>query len=417
MADRSTSNWTNLLNNSMELEDTVTLGSKVGVMARPVSREDTKSNNDPTSGLTDILINILSSFSGDVKDLEETKVNSRDVADEVYSKYDILEPIEDPAKARRIGGLTTKNLPMPVDAPVGRQRFSIFPEAAEEEVVEDKVDDGLMSRQVTPEERAALSKVSDDDIGDGLMSSPRPKDRPKGLNTPKVSVSTDKTASNIKSLQQALTDMGYKPNGVDGAVGGGTKRALRKFQSANYLPITGELTQEVADLLTSGTSVVYPDMPVPFAEVEDILTDFNLSVFENEVGKIESRNRYNIKGGSGDHYDGRYQMGKAAKLDAAGSLGITLDHDKASRKAFRNDPDLQDRAFKAYTEKNHKHLTINSEKYRNMTAEEKLGILGYAHNQGATAAEEYLFTGQVGTDAFGTKGTKYTDAIAKAFGN
>ena len=54
------------------------------------------------------------------------------MADEVYSKYDILEPIEDPAKARRIGGLTTKNLPMPVDAPVGRQRFSIFPEAEED---------------------------------------------------------------------------------------------------------------------------------------------------------------------------------------------------------------------------------------------------------------------------------------------
>jgi len=178
MADRSTSNWTNLLNNSMELEDTVTLGSKVGVMAKPVSREDTKSSNDPTAGLTDILIKILGSFSGDVKDLEETKVNSRDVADEVYSKYDILEPIEDPAKARRIGGLTTKNLPMPVNAPVGRQRFSIFPEA---EVVEDKVDDGLMSRQVTPEERAALSKLKADDTGDGLMSSPRPKARPSSI--------------------------------------------------------------------------------------------------------------------------------------------------------------------------------------------------------------------------------------------
>ena len=178
MADRSTSNWTNLLNNSMELEDTVTLGSKVGVMAKPVSREDTKSSNDPTAGLTDILIKILGSFSGDVKDLEETKVNSRDVADEVYSKYDILEPIEDPAKARRIGGLTTKNLPMPVNAPVGRQRFSIFPEAEE---VEDVVDDGLMSRQVTPEERAALSKLKADDTGDGLMSSPRPKARPKDI--------------------------------------------------------------------------------------------------------------------------------------------------------------------------------------------------------------------------------------------
>ena len=270
----------------------------------------------------------------------------------------------------------------------------------------------------------SVGTPADAETGEGLMT--RPKARPEGLDTPivrsnrdpvKVAVSTDTTASNIKSVQQALSDMGYKPNGVDGAIGGGTKRALRKFQSANDLPITGELTQEVADLLTNGTSVVYPDWPVPSAEVEDILTDFNLSVFENEVGKIESGNKYDIKGGSGDHYDGRYQMGAAAKKDAAAALGITLGHDAASRKAFRKDPDLQDRAFKAYTEKNHKHLTINSEKYRNMTAAEKLGILGYAHNQGATAAEEYLFTGQVGTDAFGTKGTKYTDAIKKALGN
>jgi peptidoglycan hydrolase-like protein with peptidoglycan-binding domain len=267
--------------------------------------------------------------------------------------------------------------------------------------------------------------VVEDEVSE-VTTSPRPKARPEGLGAPvvrsnrdpvKVAVTTDKTASNIKDIQQALTDMGYKPNGVDGAMGGGTKRALRKFQAANDLPITGELTQEVADLLTNGTSAVYPDMPVPSAPVEDIFTDFNMSVFENEVGKIESKNRYNIKGGAGDHYDGRYQMGAAAKKDAARALGITLGHDAASRKAFRNDPDLQDRAFKAYTEKNHKHLTINSEKYRNMTDQEKLGILGYAHNQGATAAEEYLFTGQVGADAFGTKGTKYTDTIAKALGN
>ena len=280
-------------------------------------------------------------------------------------------------------------------------------------------------------DRSALTNVDnlqlvdiEDEQPEGLMT--RPKARPEGLGAPivrsnrdpvKVAVTTDKTASNIKDIQQALTDMGYKPNGVDGAMGGGTKRALRKFQAANNLPITGELTQEVADLLTNGKSAVYPDMPVPSAPVEDIFTDFNMSVFENEVGKIESKNRYNIKGGAGDHYDGRYQMGAAAKKDAARALGITLGHDAASRKAFRNDPDLQDRAFKAYTEKNHKHLTINSEKYRNMTDQEKLGILGYAHNQGATAAEEYLFTGQVGADAFGTKGTKYTDAIAKAFGN
>ena len=50
-----------------------------------------------------------------------------------------------------------------------------------------------------------------------------------------------------------------------------------------------------------------------------------------------------------------------------------------------------------------------------MSNTEKLGILGYAHNQGATAAEEYLVTGIVGTDAFNTKATKYTKAIGNAF--
>ena len=50
-----------------------------------------------------------------------------------------------------------------------------------------------------------------------------------------------------------------------------------------------------------------------------------------------------------------------------------------------------------------------------MNPQEKLGILGYAHNQGATAAEEYLYTGVSGKDDNGTKGTFYKDALAKAF--
>lgn len=235
MADRSTSNWTNLLNNSMELEDTVTLGSKVGVMAKPVSREDTKSNNDPTAGLTDILIKILGSFSGDVKDLEETKVNSRDVADEVYSKYDILEPIEDPAKARRIGGLTTKNLPMPVNAPVGRQRFSIFPEAAEEvaeEVVEDKVvDDGLMSdpRKLGGSEGyGSLGKPEKDveavaDIGDGLMS------RRDGSFNPIEMAIKEKTS-------QFYLNIGKKAEGDHGSTPVPTKDARETKPTINGLP-------------------------------------------------------------------------------------------------------------------------------------------------------------------------------------
>ena len=256
----------------------------------------------------------------------------------------------------------------------------------------------IPSRSPTTEERTALSNMKD-----GVA--------------PKKFTVTDNTKSktNIKNVQQALTDMGYDPNGVDGIIGGGTARALRKFQHANGLPITGELNKDVADLLTKGTFVAYPDPPDPTAKPEAIFTPYNMNIYENEIGKIESKNKYNIKGGAGNAYDGRYQMGEDAKKDAGRALGITIAHDTKSRKAFRNNPKLQDRAFKAYTELNHKELTRKSKKYRNMSAEEKLGILGYAHNQGATAAVEYLFTGQVGKDAFNTKGTDYTDAIAKAF--
>ena len=63
----------------------------------------------------------------------------------------------------------------------------------------------------------------------------------------------------------------------------------------------------------------------------------------------------------------------------------------------------------------HKKLTQNSQAYREMTPKEKLAVLGYAHNQGATAAVEFLFTGVSGKDAFGTKGKEYIGLVTDAF--
>ena len=212
----------------------------------------------------------------------------------------------------------------------------------------------------------------------------------------------------ITQAQTTLTDLGFKPNGIDGKLGGGTRRAIRKFQKANGLGVTGQLDLDTVGKINSGNAVAYPDPPKPNAEVEDILpADFD--IFKTEIGKIESSNRYNIMGGAYDHYVGRYQMGKDALKDVGRGYNDKLN------KALLNNPKEQDKLFKAYTTKNHKHLTKNSQAYRDMSPQEKLGILGYAHNQGATAAEEYLFTGIVGTDANDTKGTKYTDALAKAF--
>lgn len=54
---------------------------------------------------------------------------------------------------------------------------------------------------------------------------------------------------------------------------------------------------------------------------------------------------------------------------------------------------------------------LKSEKYRNLSPEEKLKVLGYAHNQGAGGAAKWLETGKVRSDAFGTKGTMYSQTI------
>ena len=180
------SNMFNVEERQLNLEPTKQFGSSTaGLGAKDVSKPKASSSISGVEKLASIWSSIAEAFSDNPDDLVDPYEKGRDQAGEVYSKYDILEPIEGPAKARRIGGLTTKNLPMPVDAPVGRQRFSIFPEAAEE-VVEDKVDDGLMSRQVTPEERAALSDLGDApvaEIGDGLMSPTYDEDRMKDINT------------------------------------------------------------------------------------------------------------------------------------------------------------------------------------------------------------------------------------------
>lgn len=138
--------------------------------------------------------------------------------------------------------------------------------------------------------------------------------------------------------------------------------------------------------------------------------------YREEIAAIESgaeKDPYAAKGGANEHYDGMYQLGKVAKQDAAQLLGITLEHDKAAREMYRSDPALQEKAFAAYTAKNHDYLMKKSDKYRDLPLKEKLAVLGYAHNQGWGGANEWLRTGKVGEDAFGTKGTKYYDALTE----
>ena len=146
-------------------------------------------------------------------------------------------------------------------------------------------------------------------------------------------------------------------------------------------------------------------------------------IYRNVVGNIESGNNYDPKnglgGGSGGHYSGRWQLGEAAKMDASAYLGEAFpghgESGSPERRAFLNDPDMQERYFAAFTAKNHSYLSGNAD-YDKLSTREKFQVLGYAHNQGAGGAADWLATGEVRRDGFGTAATKYSTALAEAYG-
>jgi len=134
--------------------------------------------------------------------------------------------------------------------------------------------------------------------------------------------------------------------------------------------------------------------------------------YKQKLGNIESSNTYNIIGGFNDDYDGKYQFGEIAKKD------IGIGHTPKERESFRNDPKAQEKALTKFTKLNYKRLMKNP-KFAKMNTDQQMGVLAYAHNQGAGGASNWLNTGIEGKDGFGTLGTKYYDAFTEtpAFGN
>jgi len=146
-----------------------------------------------------------------------------------------------------------------------------------------------------------------------------------------------------------------------------------------------------------------------FGESEFIL-------YRDAVAKIESGGEYDTQGGSGDMYSGRYQMGEDARKDAARFLGEEYQGDsEAARKTFREDKQMQERYFAAYTRANHETLMQNPT-YVAMSNEQQLQVLGYAHNAGAGNALDWMKNNMQGSfrDGFDTKSSDYADAIKKA---
>ena len=57
------------------------------------------------------------------------------------------------------------------------------------------------------------------------------------------SVYTD--AETVKKVQTALNEAGYNCGPADGQAGNMTKAAIRQYQEANGLPVTGEITDSL----------------------------------------------------------------------------------------------------------------------------------------------------------------------------
>lgn len=131
--------------------------------------------------------------------------------------------------------------------------------------------------------------------------------------------------------------------------------------------------------------------------------------YAGAVAGIESGGRYDLMGGANGAYAGKYQLSRDAISDAAKWL-----HEKApTTSQFLNDPEMQERYFQAFTDQNRAALNRDP-LFARLSEAKQYAVLGYAHNQGAGGARRWLDGGEVGHDAFGTAGTKYSDAVLAA---
>jgi len=260
------------------------------------------------------------------------------------------------------------------------------------------------------------------------------------------------TGDAVFEVQQALADRNISSVGeVDGAFGNKTSLGIQEFQGQVGLPRTGVLVSfdeegkvqvtpiekpdfsAFGEVITAeGTVPVQQETPVEPQSIEEAvqegrdivvdkigIDDTMWDAYKKEVSKIESgglQEPYKVAGGANEHYDGKYQLGKMAKADASQLLNIDLGHSKTAREAFRNDAGLQEKAFAAYTARNHSYLMNSSPEYRALDKGQQIAVLGFAHNQGWAMAKNWLRGGKEGTDAFGTKGSKYYNAITNSLG-
>ena len=160
-----------------------------------------------------------------------------------------------------------------------------------------------------------------------------------------------------------------------------------------------------------------------FSAVAYALPEFSdeYGEFLDKLGYYESRNTYNIKNSYG--YMGRWQMGHMALIDigfmtnsttysaTAAKFGVYSDED------FLNSPEAQDYCIQLYDKKLVKYIEyFGDQKYIGQTMWNiKItlsGLVAAAHLVGAGGLHQMLKTGEIATDANGSKATFYLENLA-----
>ena len=146
----------------------------------------------------------------------------------------------------------------PLDAPAPLDPAKVVT-LAQERLAELNYDVGPATGRENPRTRVAVGRFQSDeglpvsgDLTEATLA--RLGVDAEGTPRPDGALALDTTLS-VAALQTALNDLGFDAGVADGILGGGTRAAIRAFQEANDLPITGQPSPELARALRAAGRV------------------------------------------------------------------------------------------------------------------------------------------------------------------
>jgi peptidoglycan hydrolase-like protein with peptidoglycan-binding domain len=210
------------------------------------------------------------------------------------------------------------------------------------------------------------------------------------------------TQEAIKSAQAGLTELGYVPRGIDGVLGAGTQAALRSFQEAEGLPVTGTLdantyskiqdfnakrftpSQVVNDLFSE-----LPDIEDDVAHLGDAdYTDVGITL---AYGIVPTRGlQYRHNGNTIDLPESearRWPTLQAAgvttnNFDPANVILDNVEKDGVRRSDYRTDEEFTKATITAFEDKVKKEIRDQNVSLTDIPAGSLKGVISFAWNTG-----------------------------------